>query len=437
MTRHSIFRRNANPDVAAASRARPGPPHGTARGIRGLERPAPDGALFLIGMDNLAALECLFGETLGDEVCAAVERRLTPLLPDGARLWRAEHRHFALVVPAYDRAQASSLFTRLQAGVAQAAIETRHGPVAVTIAAGCIVGHNPGGEEQIADARHALADAMGHGAGCIRFADRIGACAERQRDTLAAAKIAMGAIGTGNLTIAYQPVVSAASTGRAAFHECLVRVRGDDGGLIAAAKFMPAMEQLGLATLIDRQVLVLALEALSRHPGVRASVNIFPQTMQDAQWMILFGEGTRHDPTLAERLIIEVTETAAMLDPARTQDFMDRLRRSGCAFALDDFGMGHTSFGNLRDFHFDMIKIDGSFITDVTTNPDNRFFVQKLVEIARQFEMMTVAEFVQGPAEARILRDLGVEYFQGFYFGTPCLMLDPATRPESFITGTS
>jgi EAL domain-containing protein (putative c-di-GMP-specific phosphodiesterase class I) len=124
-----------------------------------------------------------------------------------------------------------------------------------------------------------------------------------------------------------------------------------------------------------------------------------------------------------------------MLDPARTQDFMDRLRRSGCAFALDDFGMGHTSFGNLRDFHFDIIKIDGSFITDVTTNPDNRFFVQKLVEIGRQFDMMTVAEFVQGPAEARILRDLGVEYFQGFYFGSPCLVLDPAVRPEPMVIG--
>ncbi len=120
-----------------------------------------------------------------------------------------------------------------------------------------------------------------------------------------------------------------------------------------------------------------------------------------------------------------------MLEPARTLDFMDRLRRQGCAFALDDFGMGHTSFGSLRDFRFDIIKIDGSFITDVTTNPDSRFFVSKLVEIGAHFDMMTVAEFVQGPAEARILRDLGVEYFQGFYFGSPSLVLDPGLKPEA------
>ena len=194
---------------------------------------------------------------------------------------------------------------------------------------------------------------------------------------------------------------------------------------------MPAMEQLGLANLIDRQVLVLALDALAHQPGIRISVNIFPQTMQDAQWMILFSEGTRRDPSLAERLIIEVTETAAMLEPARTLEFMARLRRHGCAFALDDFGMGHTSFGSLRDFRFDIIKIDGNFITDITTNEDSRFFVSKLVEIGRHFDMMTVAEFVQGPADARILRDLGVEYFQGFYFGKPSLVLDSDLGAEA------
>jgi EAL domain-containing protein (putative c-di-GMP-specific phosphodiesterase class I) len=97
--------------------------------------------------------------------------------------------------------------------------------------------------------------------------------------------------------------------------------------------------------------------------------------------------------------------------------------------------MGHTSFGSLRDFRFDMIKIDGSFITDITANPDSRFFVQKLIEIGRQFDMMTVAEFVTGAAEARILRDIGVDYFQGFHFGSPCLLLDPVLQPQPVLVG--
>lgn len=455
MTRHPIFRRDAaktpsartapiaaprpeGPDTASGTGRETGPtvvPLQPARPLPPAARaPVRDGALFVLGMDNLDALEDLFGEAVGDEVADVVRERLEPFLPEGARLWRAEHRRFALAADGMTREAASELFTRLQAGVAMRAIETSQGPVAVTVAAGAAFGSGDTAA-MMADARFALADAMGRGVGCIRFAEKHGEINAHRAEVAAAARTAIGALGSGNLVIAFQPVVSAGSTGRAAFHECLVRVRDPDGEPIAAAKFMPAIEQLGLAPLIDRQVLVLALEALARNPGIRLSINIFPQTMQDAQWMMLFSEGLRQDDTLAERLIIEVTETAAMLDPARTQDFMDRLRRAGCAFALDDFGMGHTSFGSLRDFRFDMIKIDGSFIRDVTTSPDNRFFVSKLVEIGAQFEMATVAEFVQGPADARILRDLGVEYFQGFYFGKPCLMLDPAVRPESLVAG--
>ncbi len=153
----------------------------------------------------------------------------------------------------------SALFSRLQAAIAQHAIETDHGPVAVTLAAGCVVAPMPIGEEAHAAARHALAEAMASGVGCLRFAEDVSAAARLRREVIGAAQIAMGAIGTGNLVIAYQPVIHAEGTRRAAFHECLVRVRENPGKLIAAGEFMPAMEQLVLATLIDRQVLVLAL----------------------------------------------------------------------------------------------------------------------------------------------------------------------------------
>ncbi len=415
-------------------------------------RPKPV-ALALLGIDNLTAIEDLFGAPIGEEILTAVQTRLESLLPQGGRLWRAGYRRLGIAIPNLDRVGISALVAQVQAAIAHQAIKTSEGPVAVTLAAGCVVrgeggarhadnATNPGDQSETGcetAARHALNEAMGQGVGCIRFAEETGAAARHRAEIVDAAQIAMGAIRNGDLVLAYQPVVSAQGHHRPAFHECLVRVRPSSGErageLITAGEFMPAMERLGLATLIDRQVLVLALQALAHQPGLRMSINIFPQTMQDAQWMILFSEGTSRDPTLAERLIIEVTETAAMLEPARTLEFMDRLRRQGCAFALDDFGMGHTSFGSLRDFRFDIIKIDGSFITDVTTNQDSRIFVSKLVEIGAHFDMMTVAEFVQGPAEARILRDLGVEYFQGFYFGSPSLVLDPGLKPEGAVMG--
>lgn len=393
-------------------------------------------ALVLLGFDNLAALEDLFGEAMGDEVMEAVHARVARVVRDSDTLWRAGHRQFAVSARGVDATAISAFVTRLQTAIAHDAITTSHGPVSVTVAAGCVITEESDRDKQLAAARQALGEAMASGIGCIRFAGETGAAVQRRHHLVTAAQLAMGAIRNDDLMIAYQPVVSSAGANRATFHECLVRIRDSAGNLTAAGEFMPAMEWLGLAPLIDRNVLILALDALSRQPGIRLSINIFPQTMQDAQWLMLFDEATRSDPSLAERLIIEITETAAMLDPARTRAFMDRLRRRGAAFALDDFGMGHTSFGSLRDFRFDIIKIDGAFITDIVTNPDNRFFVSKLVEIGEHFDMMTVAEFVQGAAEARVLRSLGVECFQGFYFGTPSLMLAPESTPEPVIVSS-
>ena len=173
------------------------------------------------------------------------------------------HRRIALSIPQTDHSGVSALVTHLQSNIAQHAIPTSHGPVAVTLAAGCVTGDDHQPEVEGSAARHALNEAMSCGVGCIRFAEETGIAARERDDIVAAAQIAMGAIRSGDLVIAYQPVVSASGNNRTAFHECLVRVREPSGNLIAAAKFMPAMEQLGLATLIDRQVLVMALEALT------------------------------------------------------------------------------------------------------------------------------------------------------------------------------
>ena len=145
--------------------------------------------------------------------------------------------------------------------------------------------------------------------------------------------------------------------------------------------------------------------------------------------MTLFEKALARDPALAERLILEVTETCLMGEPDRTREFMERLRRLGVCFALDDFGARHAALHYLRDFRFDILKIDARFVRDIQPGSDNAFFVEILTNIARRFDMMTVAEAVQGPAEAQCLAELGIEHFQGYYFGCPTLMLGPTPSP--------
>ena len=196
---------------------------------------------------------------------------------------------------------------------------------------------------------------------------------------------------------------------------------------------MPAIERRGLAPTSDRQVLRMTIDRLREHPTTRFSVNIFPHTMQDAAWLRCFEEHVADEPDLGERLIIEVTETSALLDMDRTRLFMDRLRRRGVSFALDDFGAGHTSIHYLRDLRFDVLKIDGRFVRDVHKDPDDAFMIETLVRIGNRFDMMTVAEAVQTQEEARCLTDLGVEYFQGFHFGSPSLILEPTLSPMPIV----
>ncbi|MEM6663306.1 MAG: GGDEF domain-containing phosphodiesterase [Pseudomonadota bacterium] len=388
------------------------------------------GAVVAFGIDNLAAIEELFGSALADGIEEQVAERLQQLLPMGASMRRTGNRRFLFDLPQSTEAAAAALVQTVQAALAEHAMRTPMGPLAVTVSAGCACSD---GDAAMADldppALHALLRATRAGVGSYRVArDDSALLAFRQR-LMETSSAALGAVGTDSLTLAFQPVVRSGGTDMISFHECLVRLRQADGALLNAGAFMPAIEQLGLAPIIDRQVLKMCLETLIRHPAVRLSVNIFPSTIQDRRWLALLENAAHSDPTLIERLIVEITESAAMLDVTRTRTFMDRLRSFGVAFAIDDFGAGHTALVSLRDLRFDILKIDRRIVCGIDTNPDNRFLMQTLIGVARHFEMMSVAEGVETHQEARCLCDLDIDYFQGFRFGSPSLQLQPTSTP--------
>ena len=149
-----------------------------------------------------------------------------------------------------------------------------------------------------------------------------------------------------------------------AFFDALRRLRQPSGEVWPAGAFLPPVEAGPIGRAIDRLALADALAALRANPAIRLAINMSPLSMGDAEWLAILDEATRLDRGACGRLILEITEAAAMRDPGQTVDFMDHVRRSGCAFALDDFGAGATSFRYFRDFRFDMIKIDGSFAGD-------------------------------------------------------------------------
>jgi EAL domain-containing protein (putative c-di-GMP-specific phosphodiesterase class I) len=222
------------------------------------------------------------------------------------------------------------------------------------------------------------------------------------------------------LLFAFQPVVCAA-TGRVDYFECLLRMRDEDGDIVTGSEFITTVEHLGLIGLIDRFVLQRAIEELGTHPEITLGFNVSGLTACDRPWLQSLMSALRNRPGLARRLLVEITETAALHDIDETARFVDTLRHAGCRVALDDFGAGHTSLRHLQTLAVDTVKIDGSFVRNLAHSPENRVFLRHLLGLTRGFGLSTVAECVENAEDAALLRDEGVGYLQGYYIGSPTI----------------
>ena len=254
---------------------------------------------------------------------------------------------------------------------------------------------------------------------------------DQDRRTMAMVR---AALDTRRLRLAYQPVVLARDAARIAFWEGFIRVLDEKGRVIPARDFMGAIETQDLGRLIDCAALEMGLRTLHRYPGVRLAINMSARSIGYPRWMQVLKRGLALSPTIAERLILEITESSAMLVPELVVDFMNSLQRQGIAFALDDFGAGYTAFRYFKDFYFDIVKIDGQFIRNIHRDADNQVLTRAMVTIAQQFNMFTVAESVETREDAEFLQGLGVDCLQGYLFGAPSVSPEfqaPAERQRA------
>ncbi|GGH35294.1 EAL domain, c-di-GMP-specific phosphodiesterase class I (or its enzymatically inactive variant) [Cribrihabitans marinus] len=242
------------------------------------------------------------------------------------------------------------------------------------------------------------------------------AMASRQADTL---KMATEAVKHRQCVLAYQPVMQARAPHGVAFYEGLIRVLDETGRIIPARHFMPVVESSETGRELDCVALALGLRALLERPELRLSINMSARSIGYRRWMAVLKRYLRMDPSLGERLILEISESSAMTVPELVTDFMDQLQPHGIAFALDDFGSGALKPRHFRDFYFDAVKIDGQFVRGLGENPDNLSLVRALLAMAREFDMLAVAVSVETQAQAETLVAAGVDCLQGYLFGAP------------------
>lgn len=238
----------------------------------------------------------------------------------------------------------------------------------------------------------------------------------RDRDVLSMVRTALDA---GACKLALQPVCAAQAGYPVAFHECLIRVMDENGRIIPAAQFMGEIEETSLGRDIDAAGLKLAFDLLRQHPSLRLSVNVSARSLGDAAWRRVLDAELASAAMQVDRLILEISEASAMQLPEVVIRFMEEMQPYGLAFALDDFGAGLTAFRHLKDFFFDLVKVDSHFTRNIHTDPDNQVLAEALITVAHQFEMFAVAEGVESQAEADFLISVGADCVQGYHFGVP------------------
>jgi EAL domain-containing protein (putative c-di-GMP-specific phosphodiesterase class I) len=240
----------------------------------------------------------------------------------------------------------------------------------------------------------------------------------------------IGALNARRIFLVYEPVVDIKSR-QPAFYECLMRVGREDGSLLAVNEVVSLAERLGLVSLLDHRVLELVLHELVASPALKASLNVSPASTVDSEWWSALAAMLGAHSGIGERLTVEITETAAIQDINETRNFVKRVKDLGCRIAMDDFGAGYASFRNLRKLGVDVVKIDGSYVRDITQSQDDRAFVQTFIELAQRLRIETVAEWVPDEHTAAILADWGCNYLQGALVG-----LAAAQRPGRDASGT-
>jgi len=379
-----------------------------------------EGALLVVGIDNINVVNQAFGYEVADAVIVAVGHRLDQCLRVSDTIGRFGGDCFGVVLGRCSEDELPAAAEKILEVARNTEVATPAGPIHVTVSIGAVIVPDSAktATDAMTKAEIALQNAKRSGRNnwsLYRYTDEQRAV---QRNNMVIAEQVKCALREDRLRLSFQPIVDC-QTYEPVVWECLLRMIQPDGEIVAAAMFMPVVEELGLIRQIDRRVLELAVAVMVDHPAARLAINVSGLTSTDQTWLRHVVGLLRTQPQVAERLIVEITETASLEDVEECARFVSTLRALGCRVALDDFGAGYTSFRHLKILAVDMVKIDGSFIRDLPENPANMIFIRSLLDLARNFGLDTVAECVETLDQAEMLRKEGVGFLQGWAFGKP------------------
>ncbi len=394
------------------------------RHLLSVKRYGGQGAILWMDLDGFKEINDGLGHKVGDELLASIAHRMKSTIRESDVLARLGGDEFAILYPNVDSTQAEIAATRLLEAIRQHTANIQGQAIRTTASIGIVVfpkhGTQPTELLMQADVAMYRAKKQGRNRFCVYSPEQENMEVPEQRiDWLRRVREALENDG---FILYAQPILDL-KTDEIVRYEILLRLVDRDGGIIPPGAFLDIAEQFGLSGDIDRWVLRKATRILSdtkiMEKGISFAINLSPRTMTDREFLQQISEMPALNVIGPVRLVMEITETAAIYNIHVAKDFLRTLRGQGYEFALDDFGMGFSSFYQLKNLDVDYLKIDGSFIRNLSSDPVDRHLVQAMVHLAAGLGKQTIAEFVEDQGALDMLREMGVDCAQGFHIGRP------------------
>lgn len=376
-------------------------------------------------LTNLADINSSYGYEAGDRLLRAVAKRLSECVRAPDICGRVSGATFAIGLSDCDGDHLEGVADRISRLLSDHPYGSPHGDLYAEFAVGGYVMDNDTEQEtgmSAQDMMEYVCTAVAHSelrhGGFVPYSTDLPDLKPKQKIAELTRDDIIRALNERRVTLAYQPIVHASS--RETHHfECLLRLRRDDGEMVSAAEFIMAAERLDCVHLLDRRALEIGARALNEHSHIHIALNVSAATVKSTETANAYLQALKGLGLNTKRVTLELTETVALEDPAMASRFSVEARALGCQFAIDDFGAGYTTFRNLMAIEADEIKIDGSFIRELSLTPHKQTFVRMMVDLAQTFSVKTVAEMVESREDADLLTRLGVDFLQGYMFGLP------------------
>jgi len=388
------------------------------------ERFQQESALMFIDLDQFKYINDTMGHQAGDEYLCMVAQRLADSLRKVDILGRLGGDEFGIILPNTSHEEVEHVAAQVLQHLATAkeGVDSLRAPVTASIGIVLFPQHGTIAGELLAKADAAMYSAKDKGRNTFHIYSDSDKQLLAMHAKLQWEQRIRQALDEDRFILHYQPVYHLESR-TITHYEVLLRMDDGDGGLIPPSAFLDIAERFGLIRDIDRWVLSKAIEVQGQScrngQPVSLAINLSGRHFGDPQvleWIRHFIQQSAADPT---RLIFEITETAAVENISQAVRFTDSLHALGCRIALDDFGIGFSSFHYLKHLPVDMIKLDGSFVRQLERDKFDQVFIKSMSDMARGLGITSTAEFVETEGVINILIELGVDMGQGYHLARP------------------